>query len=57
MECGCICKLDAEYLEGEKPNWVQGWSVGYFKNNSDRYFLEFIPFVGGKAFYQGKEFI
>lgn len=57
MECGCLCKLDPEYMEGEVPNWQVGWGVGYFKNNSDRYFLEFIPFVGGKAFYQGKEFI
>lgn len=57
MECGCLCRLDAEYMEGETPNWEVGWGVGYFKLNSDRYFLEFIPFVGGKAFYQGKEFI
>jgi UDP-2,3-diacylglucosamine pyrophosphatase LpxH len=56
-ECGCLCKLDAEYLEGEIPNWVQGWGVGYFSLNSPRYLLDFIPFVGGKAFYQGKEFI
>lgn len=56
LECGCLCRLDPEYLEGEIPNWVQGWGVGYFKNNSERFFLEFIPFVGGKAFYQGHEF-
>ncbi len=57
MECGCLCRLDAEYMEGETPNWQTGWGVGYFKTNSERYFLEFIPFVGGKAFYQGHEFI
>lgn len=57
METGCLCKLDAEYLEGETPNWQQGWGVAYFKPNADRYFMEFIPFVGGKAFYQGHEFI
>lgn len=57
MECGCLCKLDAEYMEGETPNWQQGFGVGYFSKNSPRYLLEFIPFVGGKAFYQGKEFI
>jgi hypothetical protein len=44
-------------MEGETPNWQQGFGVGYFSKNSPRYLLEFIPFVGGKAFYQGKEFI
>jgi len=57
METGCLCKLDAEYLEGEVPNWIQGWGVGYFSKTTPRYSLEFIPFVGGKAFYQGHEFI
>lgn len=57
MECGCLCQLDPEYMEGDTPNWQQGWGVGYFKENSNRFLLEFIPFVGGKAFYQGKEFI
>jgi len=57
METGCLCKLDAEYLEGETPNWVQGFGVAYFSLKSSRYFMEFIPFVGGKAFYQGKEFV
>lgn len=56
MECGCMCSLQQEYLEGEKPNWMQGWGVGYFKKRTDRFFLNFIPFVDGKAFYQGKEF-
>lgn len=57
MECGCLCKLDAEYLEGDIPNWQTGFGVAYFSLKSPRYFMEFIPFVGGKAFYQGKEFI
>lgn len=57
LECGCLCRLDAEYLNGETPNWEQGFGVAYFSKNSPRYLLEFIPFVGGKAFYQGKEFI
>ena len=56
MECGCMCRLDQEYMEGEVPNWMQGWGVGYFSKNSPRFFLDFIPFVGGKAFYYGKEF-
>lgn len=55
-EGGCMCKLDAEYLEGEVPNWQQGWLVGHFKNNSPRYNLTLIPFIHGKAMYDGKEF-
>ena len=56
MECGCLCKLDPEYMEGETPNWSQGWGIGYFKNNSKRFHLEFVPYVNGKAMYSGKEF-
>jgi predicted phosphodiesterase len=57
MECGCLRDLHPDYMEGEEANWQQGWGVGYFSLNSPRYLLEFIPFVGGKSFYQGKEFI
>jgi len=57
METGCLCQLDAEYLEGATPNWQLGFGVAYFNLKSPRYMLEFIPFVGGKAFYQGHEFI
>lgn len=56
FELGCICKLQADYLEGQTPNWQQGWGVGYFKNHSRRFQIEFIPYVCGKAFYQGREF-
>ena len=56
MECGCGCQLDAEYLEGETPNWLQGWGVGHLKKTSNRFNLESVPFVDGKAMYQGKEF-
>ena len=57
METGCLCRLDADYLEGDTPNWQQGFGVVYFKKNANRYFMEFIPFVGGKSFYHLKEFI
>jgi predicted phosphodiesterase len=57
MECGCMCRKDQEYMEGEIPNWQRGWGVGYFKNNANRFSLDFVPFADGKAMYQGKEFI
>jgi predicted phosphodiesterase len=56
IESGCLCKLNAEYLNGETPNWQQGFSVGYFKQNSSRFLLETIPIIKGKAMYGGQEF-
>lgn len=55
-EIGCLCKLDAEYLQGQAPNWQTGFGIGYFKENSKRFHLEAVPIVGGKAMYGGKEF-
>lgn len=56
LEGGCLCKLNAEYLNGATPNWQQGFAIGYFKKNSKRYLLETIPIIKGKAMYGGKEF-
>lgn len=56
MECGCLCRLDAEYLEGEQPNWKQGFGIGYFKENSKRFLLEFVPIIKNKAMFGGSEF-
>lgn len=56
MECGCLCSLDQEYMEGQKPNWNQGFGVGYFKNNSKRYQLDLINIIDNKALYNGVEF-
>jgi len=56
MESGCLCKLDAEYLDGQTPNWQQGFGIGYFKENSKRFLLEFVPIINKKALYGGLEF-
>lgn len=55
-EAGCLCSLDAEYMEGETANWQQGFAIGYFKEKSDRFLIETIPIISGKAMYGGKEF-
>ena len=55
-EAGCLCQLDANYMDGSKANWNQGFCVGYFKNNSKRFILETIPILNGRAFYCGKEY-
>lgn len=56
MECGCMCLKDAEYLEGETPNWQNSIGVGYFKYNTNRYHLDLIPYVDGKLMYAGEEY-
>ncbi len=56
MECGCLCKLDQEYMEGQTPNWQQGFGVGYFSNDSNRYQLDLVSIIDGKAIYNCKEF-
>lgn len=56
MECGCLCSLEQEYMEGEIPNWQQGFGVGYFSKTSSRYQLDLVNIIDGKAMYQGREF-
>lgn len=56
MEIGCLCRFDAEYLQGETPNWQTGFGIGYFKENSKRFHLEAVPIVNCKAMYGGNEF-
>jgi len=56
MECGCLCSLEQEYMEGQTPNWQQGFGVGYFKTGSKRYQLDLINIIDNKALYNGVEF-
>ena len=55
-ETGCMCEKDADYLEGEVPNWQTGWVAGHLKQDSKRFNLTIVPYVHGKAMYDGKEF-
>lgn len=56
MECGCLCNLNPEYMEGKVANWQHGFGIGFYKSNSDRFHLDFIPIVKGKAMAYGYEF-
>lgn len=56
MECGCLCLLNAEYMDGKIPNWQQGFGISYFKEGSRRFQDEFVPIIKGKAMYGGMEF-
>ncbi len=55
FENGCLCKLDPEYVVGQ-PNWMHGFSIGYFKKESNRFSVKQIPIIKGKACYAGQEF-
>ncbi len=56
MECGCLCKRNADYLKGNVPNWQQGFGVGYYKEGSRRFHIERVPIIKGRAMYGGAEF-
>lgn len=56
MECGCLCRLDPEYMDGKKPNWQQGFGIGYYKDGSARFHMERVPIIKGKAMHGGYEY-
>ena len=46
MEGGCLCRLDAEYLEGRIPDWQQGISI--VSSDDDSCFAMPLPIIDGK---------
>jgi len=34
MECGCLCDLHPEYLEGKIADWQHGFGLGIYSNDS-----------------------
>ena len=56
FECGCLCKLKAEYMEGKTPNWQQGFGIGFFKLGSSKCNLHFVPIINGTALYGTNEY-
>lgn len=56
VESGCLCRLDAEYMGGKRPNWQQGFPIGFYKAGSRRFNVETVPIINGKAMYGGSEF-
>lgn len=55
IETGCGCRLDQEYMEGEKPNWQQGWGWEITVNSKivEKYFIRY---KNGKAFFMGRQY-
>lgn len=54
-ENGCLCDLNPEYIVG-RPNWLNGFSIGYFQKGNKRFNIEQIPIIEGKAFYAGNTY-
>ena len=54
MECGCLCKKDMEYMEGEPADWHQGFALGYFFKDGNFKF-DYVPYINGKLLFEGKE--
>lgn len=50
---GCLCKQDAEYINGI-PNWQQGFGV--FNFDKDRFFCQQIPIIKHEFIYGGKRY-
>ena len=56
MECGHLCDIHQEYLEGKVPNWQQGFGIGFYKEGSKRFNVEPVRIINHKAMYGGHEF-
>ena len=54
LENGCLCNRNPEYVK--RPNWQNGFSVGWFKLKDNRFAIEQVCITGDKAVYAGKEF-
>jgi hypothetical protein len=57
FENGCLCNIDdADYIRGGAPNWMQGFSVGQFSTNSDKFKVELVEVEDGGFSYHGKTY-
>jgi UDP-2,3-diacylglucosamine pyrophosphatase LpxH len=55
VECGCLCSKNMDYMEGEPPDWHQGFVIGHFYKNG-LFTLTPVPIFNGRALYDGREF-
>jgi len=56
IECGCLCDMEQEYLEGRTPNWATGIAIGYFYENSKKYNILPLEIIDGKLLILGDQF-
>lgn len=55
VECGCLCRLDPEYAEGQVVDWQHGLAYGYFEKDNHRFVLHTEPIIKGSMVFNGKK--
>jgi len=55
VECGCLCRLDPEYAEGQIVDWQHGLAFGFYKKDKKRFTIHTAPIIDGCCVYDGKE--
>lgn len=55
VECGCVCKLDPEYAEGQVTDWQHGLAYGFFRTDKISFEVHTVPIIDGKIRYGGLE--
>jgi len=53
VECGCMCNLNPEYIDG-KPNWQQGFAVIYEDEKTGWFQHYLVPIIDHKFIWDGK---
>lgn len=51
FEGGCLCDLTPEYVTD--PNWQQGFTVITQLENSNRFYVQLVPILGGECLFNG----
>jgi predicted phosphodiesterase len=52
-EGGCLCRLNAEYVDGE-ANWQHGITLVYSSLTTREYHVQSVPFINGACVIEGK---
>jgi len=50
-EAGCVCDLEPHYTV--RPNWQQGFGIGWHESRGNRFFVELIPIIKGRFIVNG----
>jgi hypothetical protein len=53
-ECGCLCTLDPDYVEGT-ADWGQGVGAFFFSEDTERYDPKVFPIINYKILWGNKE--
>lgn len=53
-ENGCLADLDPSYCSD--PDWQNGFSIVWVDRANERFFMEQVPIIKGRAFYAGRTY-